>query len=242
MSGIVLFAPLAAASGECTKEVATNCLLSRCVGPLCSSCDHECGGTTSSNPTAGRGWGAGGANAAFGGAESCLLGVQTSHPNPTGFRITLGYWAQGAILTWAFDASVRLSKAWGPVRAVQTRGSALSFMLLQPPAAQSRGDGRTDQWGFVLASPYEGQWRVDCGGAKAPPSPPSPPLNEPEQAAAEEAVVVEEGEETVEEPTETRRRRRGKGKGKGKGKRARLRRRRRRRRDAKKEGAEEIEE
>ena len=80
------------------------------------------------------------------------------------------------------------------------------------------------------------------GGAKAPPSPPSPPLNEPEQAAAEEAFVVEEGEETVEEPTETRRRRRGKGKGKGKGKRARLRRRRRRRRDAKKEGAEEIEE
>ena len=65
----------------------------------------------------GRGWGAGGENAAFGGANSCLLGVQTDHPNPAGFRISLRHWAQGATVAWSFETPVQLAKMWGPVQA-----------------------------------------------------------------------------------------------------------------------------
>ena len=182
----------------------------------------------------GRGRGAGGMNVAFGGASDCLLGVVTQHPNPTGFRVTLEHWAQGALLTWVFDAPVILAKSWGSVRAVPaTNDRALSFRLLQPPPSKSLDDGRTDQWGFVLGVPFGGQqWRVDCGGAVAPPAPPSPPLTlQPtslELTAAEEGSVVEAEAKEGEFSTGHGRRRRGKGKGKGKGKRAARKRRRRR--------------
>ena len=178
-------------------------------------------------------------NVAFGGASECLLGVVTQHPNPTGFRVTLEHWAQGALLTWIFDAPVILGKSWGSVRAVPaTNDRALSFRLLQPPPSQSLDDGRTDQWGFVLGAPFGGQqWRVDCGGAVAPPAPPSPPLTlQPtslELTAAEEGSVVEAEAKEGESSTGHGRRRRGKGKGKGKGKRvARKRRRRQQARNA----------
>ena len=225
--------PLTAASDECTSTVAASCLVSRCTESLCSRCDNECGATTSSS-TMGRGWGAGGMNVAFGGASDCLLGVVTQHPNPTGFRVTLEHWAQGALLTWIFDAPVILAKSWGSVRAVPaTNDRALSFRLLQPPPSKSLDDGRTDQWGFVLGVPFGGQqWRVDCGGAVAPPAPPSPPLTlQPtslELTAAEEGSVVEAEAKEEEFSTGHGRRRRGKGKGKGKGKRAARKRRRRR--------------
>ena len=228
--------PLTAASDECTSAVAASCLVSRCTESVCSRCDNECGAATSS-AALGRGWGAGGINVAFGGASECLLGVVTQHPNPTGFRVTLEHWAQGALLTWVFDAPVILAKTWGSVRAVPvTTDRALSFRLLQPPLPRSLDDGRTDQWGFVLATPFTGQeWRVDCGGAVAPPAPPAPPLTLPpvslEPAApAEEGSVVEAEAEEGEYSTGHGRRRRGKGKGKGKGKGRRAARRKRRRR------------
>ena len=230
--------PLTAASDECTPTVAASCLVSRCTKSLCSRCDNECGATTSSS-TMGRGWGAGGMNVAFGGASDCLLGVVTQHPNPTGFRVTLEHWAQGALLTWVFDAPVILAKSWGSVRAVPaTNDRALSFRLLQPPPSKSLDDGRTDQWGFVLGVPFVGQqWRVDCGGAVAPPAPPSPPLTlQPtslELTVAEEGSVVEAEAKEGESSTGHGRRRGGKGKGKGKGKRvARKRRRRQQARNA----------
>ena len=233
--------PLTAASDECTSTVAASCLVSRCTESVCSRCDNECGATISSSMM-GRGWGAGGMNVAFGGASECLLGVVTQHPNPTGFRVTLEHWAQGALLTWIFDAPVILGKSWGSVRAVPaTNDRALSFRLLQPPPSKSLDDGRTDQWGFVLGAPFGGQqWRVDCGGAVAPPAPPSPPLTLPpaslEPAAAEEESVeenvVEAEAEEGESSTGHGRRRRGKGKGKGKGKSKRAARKRRRRRQA----------
>ena len=163
-------------------------------------------------------------NVAFGGASDCLLGVQTMHPNPTGFRVTLEHWAQGALLTWVFDAPVALAKSWGSVRAVPAANDrALSFRLLPPPPLKDHDDGRTDQWGFVLFEPFGGQqWRVNCGGAVAPPAPPSPPLTLPpsylELASVEEEAVVEAEADEGESPTGRERRRRGKGKGKGKSK------------------------
>jgi len=230
---LALLLPTTAAT-NCSAALATRCLLERCAPAGCGQCDRECGGSAG---TIGRGWGAAGEGAAFGGTESCLLGVGTDHANPRGFRISVRRWAQGATITWSFETPVKLKKLWGPVSspADAPDASVLSFELKEPPPPrQARANGRTDQWGFVLAAPYNGKWRVDCKGVSAPPSPPDPPMPAALAAPVQQAVVEEE-EEAAEEGEAPAEEEEEEGRGKwGGGRRAKARRRRRQRRRRKK--------
>ena len=123
----------------------------------------------------GRGWG--GANA----ADECTLGITAQHPNPLGFRVTVRTWVRGTIVQWRFDEQVQLKTYWGPVRDVTHANvtSTLRFVLLRGFGKRPRRLStlkRTDQWGFVLASPYRGLWRILCTVPEGPPPPsPAPP-------------------------------------------------------------------
>ena len=232
---LALLLPTTAAT-NCITALATRCLLERCTPAGCDRCDRECGGSAG---TIGRGWGAAGEGAAFGGTESCLLGVGTDHPNPKGFRISIRHWAQGATITWSFETPVKLNKLWGPVSSPAdapdaSAASVLSFELNEAPQRQTRANGRTDQWGFVLAAPYNGKWQVDCKGVSAPPSPPDPPMPAALAAPLEYPVIEEEdgGEAPAEEESE-RRGKRGSGRAKARQRRQRRRRKRARTKDDK---------
>lgn len=120
----------------------------------------------------GRGWG---------GAvvDDCTLRVSAEHPNKFGFRVTIRNWVRGAMIVWHFEHNVSLAKCWGPVKTLSHGSpvdeSTLSFKLRAFGSKQrsaGRGVRRTDQWGFVLRTPYSGRWKITCILPYSPPPPP----------------------------------------------------------------------